>query len=326
MTSASAGPAVRSVTARPDLRDQVARLGVWVALVVTLIVGVVAVPNFATAANADAVLRQAAVLGVVALGQTFVVLTGGIDLSVGMLMGLVTVLANGIMDGDPGLIGPVLLVALACGLVTGLANGLGIVVARVDPLIVTLAMLSVLQGAIFLYTDRTVGSAPDAFRELAYGDLGPIPIPALVLALLAIGCWVILDRTPFGRYVYALGSDAQSARRSGIPVDRVRLGAYVVCSLLAAIAGLLLAARLGSGFTGAGAGFELSSIVAVVVGGTALSGGRGGVWGTIAAVLLLTMLATMLNLLGISPFAQRVINGVVIVVAVAVYTSARREP
>jgi ribose transport system permease protein len=324
MTAPSAA-VVGRVTVRPDPRDVVARMGVWVALLVTLVVGVIAVPNFATAANADAILRQAAVLGVVALGQTFVVLTGGIDLSVGMLMGLVTVLANGIMAGDPGLMVPVLLVALVCGLLTGLANGLGITLARVDPLIVTLAMLSVLQGAIFLYTDRTVGSAPAAFRELAYGSIGPVPMPALVLGLLAVASWVVLTRTPFGRYVSALGSDPLNARRAGIPVDRIRLAAYVMCSLLAAVAGLLLAARLGSGFTGAGAGFELSSIVAVVVGGTALSGGRGGVTGTIAAVLLLTMLSTMLNLLGVSPFAQRVINGVVIVVAVAVYTSRRRE-
>jgi len=323
--TAPAAPLPGRVAVRPDVRDLIARLGVWVALLATLVVGIVAVPNFATAANADAILRQGAVLGVVALGQTFVVLTGGIDLSVGMLMGLVTVLANGIMAGDPGLILPVVVVALVCGLLTGLANGLGITLARVDPLIVTLAMLSVLQGAIFLYTDRTVGSAPQEFRELAYGSIGPVPVPAIVVAVLAVGCWVVLTRTPFGRYVYALGSDPLNARRSGIPVDRIRLAAYVACSLLAAVAGLLLAARLGSGFTGAGAGFELSSIVAVVVGGTALSGGRGGVSGTIAAVLLLTMLATMLNLLGISPFAQRVINGVVIVVAVAVYTSRRRE-
>lgn len=323
--TAPAAPAAARAAVRPDVRDLVARLGVWVALAVTLIAGIVAVPNFATAANADAILRQGAVLGVVALGQTFVVLTGGIDLSVGMLMGLVTVLANGIMAGDPGLIPVVVVVALVCGLATGLANGLGITLARVDPLIVTLAMLSVLQGAIFLYTDRTVGSAPQEFRELAYGSIGPVPVPAIVVGVLAVACWVVLTRTPFGRYVYALGSDPLNARRAGIPTDRIRLAAYVVCSLLAAVAGLLLAARLGSGFTGAGAGFELSSIVAVVVGGTALSGGKGGVPGTIAAVLLLTMLATMLNLLGISPFAQRVINGVVIVVAVAVYTSRRRE-
>lgn len=325
MTSLPVPAAGHATATRSDVRDQVARLGVWVALLVTLVVGVVAVPNFGTAANADAILRQAAVLGVVALGQTFVVLTGGIDLSVGMLMGLVTVLANGIMAGDPALIGPVVLVALGCGLLTGVANGLGVVVARVDPLIVTLAMLSVLQGAIFLYTDRTVGSAPEAFRGLAYGSVGPLPVPTLMLVVLAVVCWVVLARTPFGRYVYALGSDPLNARRAGIPVGRVRLAAYVACSLLAALAGLLLAARLGSGFTGAGAGFELSSIVAVVVGGTALSGGKGGVTGTVAAVLLLTMLATMLNLLGVSPFAQRVVNGVVIVVAVAIYTSRRRE-
>lgn len=325
MTARPAPLPTPAAAVRPDLRDQVARLGVWVALLVTLVVGIVAVPNFATAANADAILRQGAVLGVVAIGQTFVVLTGGIDLSVGMLMGLVTVLANGIMAGDPGLILPVVGVAIVCGLLTGLANGLGVTVTRVDPLIVTLAMLSVLQGAIFLYTDRTVGTAPPEFRELAYGSIGPVPVPAIVVGVVALVCWVLLSRTPFGRYVYAVGSDAQNARRAGIPVDRIRVAAYVVCSLLAAAAGLLLAARLGSGFTGAGAGFELSSIVAVVVGGTALSGGRGGVAGTLAAVLLLTMLATMLNLLGISPFAQRVINGVVIVVAVAVYTSRRRE-
>ncbi|MBX3030906.1 MAG: ABC transporter permease [Chloroflexi bacterium] len=325
MTSVPASPTARPGLSGFDLREQVARLGVWVALGVVLVVGIVAVPNFATAANADAILRQAAVLGIVALGQTFVVLTGGIDLSVGMLMGLVTVLANGIMGGDPALILPIVLLALGCGLVTGVANGLGVVAARVDPLIVTLAMLSVLQGVIFIYTDRTVGSAPAEFRDLAYGSIGPIPTPALLLGGLAVVCWVILARTPFGRYVHAVGSSAQDARKAGIPIDRIRLAAYVVCSVLAAIAGLVLAARLGSGFTGAGAGFELSSIVAVVVGGTALSGGRGGVAGTLAAVLLLTILATMLNLLGISPFAQRVVNGVVIVVAVAVYTAQRRE-
>lgn len=325
MTYLTNAPAGRRAGVGASLGDHVARLGVWVALVVAIVVGIVAVPDFATAANADAILRQATVLGIVALGQTFVVLTGGIDLSVGMLMGLVTVLANGIMDGDPALLVPVVIIALACGLLTGAANGVGVVVFRVDPLIVTLAMLSVLQGLIFLYTDRTVGSAPDVFRQLAYGSVGPLPTPALVLVALTAVCWVVLARTPFGRYVYALGSDSLNARRAGIATDRVRLAAYVTCGILAAIAGLVLAARLGSGFTGAGAGFELSSIVAVVVGGTALSGGKGGIAGTIAAVLLLTMLATMLNLLGISPFAQRVVNGVVIVVAVAVYTSRRRD-
>ena len=323
---ACSAPAETGSRTRAQLRDLGARYGVWLALCLTLAVGVFGVPNFTTAANADAVLRQAAVLGVVALGQTYVVLTGGIDLSVGMLMGLVTVLGNGLMNGDEGMIVPVVLLAIVLGVTTGVLNGLGVVVARVDPLIVTLAMLSILQGVIFIYTDRTVGSAADAFRQLAYGSIGPIPAPAILLGTLTLISWVVLARTPLGRYIHAVGSDRPNARRAGIPTGRIIVAAYVICSLLAAIAGLLLAARLGSGYTGAGAGFELSSIVAVVLGGTALSGGRGGVMGTLAGVFLLAIIANMLNLLGVSPFAQRVINGVIIIAAVAIYSARRRDP
>jgi ribose/xylose/arabinose/galactoside ABC-type transport system permease subunit len=307
------------------IADSVRRYGVFVALGVTVLCGIVAVPNFATLANLDAVLRQVAVLGIVSLGQTFVILTAGIDLSVGMLMGLVTVLSNGIMAGDPTLIPVVAVMALVIGVVVGLANGAGVVVFRVNPLIVTLAMMSVLQGVIFLYTDRTVGSAPPEFRELAYGSIGPLPTSIVLLAILTVGSWVVLRRTPLGRYIYAVGSDSQSARRAGIGVGRVTAAAYVICGSLAAIAGLVLAARLGSGYTGAGAGFELDSIVAVVLGGTALSGGRGGVLGTVAGVVLLALIANMLNLLGISPFTQRVVNGLIIIAAIAIYTARRRE-
>lgn len=318
-------PAETSLRSRAALGDVTARYGVWVALALAIVIGMLAVPNFGTSANLDAVLRQGSVLGVVALGQTFVILTAGIDLSVGMLMGLVTVLGNGIMNGDPNLILPIVVLALALGLIVGLVNGLGVVLVRVHPLIVTLAMLSILQGVIFMYTDRTVGRAPDAFRDLAYGSIGPIPTPFALLLGLAAGSWVILEGTPLGRYLIAVGSDAANARRAGIPVGRIRIAAYVLCSLLASIAGLVLAARLGSGYTLAGSGFELSSIVAAVLGGTALSGGRGGVLGTVAGVMLLALIANILNLLGISPFAQRVVNGAVIIVAVALYTSRQRQ-
>ena len=240
-------------------------------------------------------------------------------------MGLVTVLVNGIMAGDPALIPVVAVMALVIGVVVGLANGAGVVIFRVNPLIVTLAMMSVLQGVIFLYTDRTVGSAPPEFRELAYGSIGPLPTSIVLLAILTVGSWVVLRHTPLGRYIYAVGSDSQSARRAGIGVGRVTAAAYVICGSLAAIAGLVLAARLGSGYTGAGSGFELDSIVAVVLGGTALSGGRGGVLGTVAGVILLALIANMLNLLGISPFTQRVVNGLIIIAAIAVYTARRRE-
>lgn len=305
--------------------ESIRRYGVFVALGVTILVGVTAVPNFASPANFDSVLRLAAVLGIVSLGQTFVILTGGIDLSVGMLMGLVTVLSNGVMNGNAGLIPMVILLALVIGMVVGLANGTGVVRFRVDPLIVTLAMMSVLQGAIFFYTDRTVGSAAPEFRELAYGSIGPLPTSVVLLAVLTLSCWIVLRRTPLGRYIHAVGSDARSARRAGIAIGRVTASAYLICGVLAAVAGLVLAARLGSGYTGAGSGFELDSIVAVVLGGTALSGGRGGVLGTIAGVLLLALIGNILNLLGVSPFTQQVVNGVIIIAAIAIYTARRRE-
>jgi ribose/xylose/arabinose/galactoside ABC-type transport system permease subunit len=317
-------PAGRGALEQAALGAALGRYGVWVALAVTLAYGVVAVPRFATVANLDSVLRQASTLGIVSIGQTFVVLTAGIDLSVGMLMGLVTVLGNGIMNGDPGLILPVVGLALGIGLVVGLANGAGVVIARVQPLIVTLAMLSVLQGLIFLYTDRTVGEAPDAFRELAYGTVAGVPAPFLLFLALAVAGWALLRVTPLGRQIVATGSDEGNARRAGIAVGRVKGAAYVLSGLLAAVAGLVLAARLGSGYTLAGAGFELDSVVAVVLGGTALSGGRGGVMGTLAGVLLLTLIANILNLSGVTPFAQQVVNGIVIIVAIALYTARQR--
>lgn len=301
------------------------RHGVWAALAIVIVFGVLRVPFFATLDNATAVARLTAALGIVAVGQTFVVLTAGIDLSVGMLMGLVVVLANGIMDGNPALIPAIVTLGIALGLGVGLVNGLLIVATRVQPLIVTLGMLSILQGAIFVYTDRTVGTAPPEFRDLAYGSVGPIPNALILLVAVALAGAFILGWTPFGRYVYAVGGDEGNARRAGIPIGRVKVGAYVASGLAAGIAGILLAARLGSGFPLAGQGFELNAVVAVVLGGTSLAGGRGGIAGTIGAVFLLALVGNLLNLLGISPFVQQVVNGLVIVLAVALYTAGRRR-
>ena len=305
--------------------ETIQRRGVWVALAIVIIFGTIWVPAFATLDNATAVARQAATLGIVAVGQTFVILTAGIDLSVGMLMGLVVVLANGVMNGDPTLIPAVVVLGIAVGLAVGLANGILVVATRVEPLIVTLGMLSILQGVIFVYTDRTVGSAPAEFRELAYGSIGPVPNALVLLVVVALVGALILGRTPFGRYIYAVGGDGVNARRAGISVSRIKVGAYVVSGLAAGVAGILLAARLGSGFPLAGQGFELGAVVAVVLGGTSLAGGRGGVAGTVAAVFLLALIGNILNLLAISPFVQQVVNGLVIVLAVALYTAGRRR-
>ena len=265
------------------------------------------------------------VLGIVSVGQTFVILSGGIDLSVGVVMGLVTVLTNGIMNGDPTLAWSMVALGVAIGVAVGLANGVLLVLTRIDPLILTFGMLSILTGVIFVYTDRTIGSAPDNFRQIAEGAVGPFPILFLVMVAVALIAWVVLTRTRFGRYVYAIGGSEEHARRAGIPVGRMKLAIYGICGLYAGIAGVGLAARIGSGYTLAGQGFELDSIVAVVLGGTSLAGGRGGVLGSIGSVLFLTILSNALNLAGVSPYAQQVVKGLVVVAAVVLYTPRVRR-
>ena len=167
-----------------------------------------------------------AVLGIVSVGQTFVILSGGIDLSVGVVMGLVTVLTNGIMNGDPALAWSMVALGVAIGIAVGLTNGVLLVLTRIDPLILTFGMLSILTGVIFVYTDRTIGSAPDNFRQIAEGALGPFPILFLVMVAVALIAWVVLTRTRFGRYVYAIGGSEEHARRAGIPIGRMKLAIY----------------------------------------------------------------------------------------------------
>jgi ribose/xylose/arabinose/galactoside ABC-type transport system permease subunit len=298
--------------------------GIWAALIIAMAVAAVSAPNFLSASNIYDLMSAMAVLGIVSVGQTIVILSGGIDLSVGMLMGLVTVLTNGIMDGDPTLAWPMVVLGLAIGLSVGLANGVMLILARIDPLILTFGMLSILTGIIFVYTDRTIGSAPANFRQIAEGSIGPFPVLFLVMLLVALIAWVLLTRTRFGLYVYAIGGSEEHARRAGVPIGAMKVAIFALSGLYAGIAGVGLAARIGSGYTLAGQGFELDSIVAVVLGGTSLAGGRGSVVGTIGSVLFLTILSNGLNLAQISPYAQQVVKGLVVVAAVVLYTRTRR--
>ena len=234
--------------------------GIWAALGIAIIAAAASTPRFLSAANIHDLMSSMAVLGIVSVGQTVVVLSGGIDLSVGMLMGLVTVLTNGIMNGDPALAWPMIALGVAIGIAVGLVNGGLLVLTRIDPLILTFGMLSILTGAIFVYTDQTVGSAPDNFRQIAEGALGPFPILFLIMLAVALVAWVVLTRTPFGRYVYAIGGSEEHARRAGIAIGRMKLSIYTISGLCAGIAGVGLAAparlRLHSRRTGVRARFD----------------------------------------------------------------------
>jgi ribose transport system permease protein len=297
--------------------DLLTKGGVWWIVLGLAVIGVLAVPTFASTENLENLLRQGAALGIVAVAQMIVVLIGGIDLSVGALMGLVVVIANATMNGDPAAIPIAILIACALGLVTGLFNGLLVVLTRVNPLILTFGMLSILQGAIFVYTDRTVGSSPPEFSSLAYGSILGIPPAALLLVVVLVVARVVLASTTIGRTMYAVGGNADHARRAGVPTRRVVVGAYVACSLIAVLAGLVLAARLGTGYTLAGTGFTIDSVVVVVLGGTSLAGGRGTIPGLIAGLLVLSLLENVLNLLGVSAYVQQMVLGAAVVIAVA---------
>jgi ribose/xylose/arabinose/galactoside ABC-type transport system permease subunit len=211
---------------------------------------------------------------------------------------------------------PALLLALALGAAVGLVNGTLANRLRIHPLILTFGMLSVLQGAIFVYTDRSVGLVSPEIRWLANGSLLGVPAAAAMLFAVAALGQLILRRTRFGRHVFAVGGNEENARRGGIATDRVRLLVFVISGISAGLAGLLVAGRLGTGYPNAGTGFELDGIVAVVLGGTSLVGGVGGIVGSVAAALLLGALSNMLNLLEISAFVQILLKGVIVVLAI----------
>jgi ribose/xylose/arabinose/galactoside ABC-type transport system permease subunit len=301
-----------------------ARYAVWIVLLAVVIAGVLSTSLFLTESNIRALLQNMAILGIVAVGQTVVIAGGAMDLSVGMLMGLVVVLSNGIMKGDPSLAAPVVGFALALGLLVGVINGVLLVITRIHPLILTFGALSVIQGLIFLYTDKPIGSGASNFRLLAQGMVGPLPVPFLILMATAFVVWLVLNRTTLGTQILATGAGEEQARRGGVSVSRIRIVVFAVSGLTAALAGLVLSARLGSGSPLAGATFGLDAIVAVVLGGTTFTGGRSSIAGTVAGVAFLTILGNVLNLAGVSAFTQQILKGLVIVGGVALYSQPRR--
>lgn len=292
------------------------RDGIFLLLAATVIVAALAIPAFRDPANLANLFRQAGVLGILAIGQTFVIVAGMIDLSIGMIAGLVVVLSSALLNGDAGPTLPVVALMLLVGAAIGLFNGVLLNTLRLHPLILTFGMLSVLQGAIFSFTDKSVGRTSEPLSILANGDIFGIPWAAMLLLVLAVGAHLVFARTQFGYHLVAAGGNSENARRAGINVERIRLAVFVISGATAALAGVLLAGRLGTGYPLAGNGLELDAIVAVVLGGTLLSGGRGSIWRSLAGVLMLAVISNVLNLLGVSAFVQQFIKGVIVIVAI----------
>jgi ribose/xylose/arabinose/galactoside ABC-type transport system permease subunit len=280
-------------------------------------------PNFLTARNIFNVLRTGAFLGTAAIGETFVIISGGIDLSIGSVIKLSVLMSAILMNGKPENIGIAITATLAMGAAVGLVNGLLITKVRVAPFIVTLGTYSILRGVAYTVATTPVGRAAPGFLRLYDLKVGPAPLLAIFLPLLILAGIFVLRRTSFGRYVYAIGGNEQVARLSAIRVERVKIGVYVLCSALAALAGLLYLTRSGVGDPVIGEGAELQAITAVILGGTSLFGGQGGLIGTFGGVLLMGLTNNILVILNVSSWYQDLIQGLIIVGAVALYKQRR---
>jgi len=292
---------------------------VYVILFVFFVFAASTAPQFRTVYNISNLLRQAVAFGIVGIGQTIVILSGGIDLSVGSLISLAACLTSGIMIGNPTLVFPIVFLVLGIGVLVGLTNGTLVAYLRVPPFIATLAMSAILQGSVLLYTKKPVGGVTRGFMFFANGQLGAIPFAFVFWVILLSFFLFLLRRTGLGLHVYAIGGNQEIARLSGIRVSVAKVAVYVISGFMAALTGLFLASRLGIGDPLMGQGFELESITAVLIGGTSLAGGKGGIEGTIAGVLIIALINNILNLLGVSGFWQWIIKGIVVIVVVAAY-------
>lgn len=301
--------------------------GIYIFLGLLFVFASIFSPAFLTPQNLSDVLNQAVALGIVSIGQTFVILTGraGLDLSVASVMATVAVIVAKNTQGQNELLLPVAMICMLFGVLVGLANGLLVTKRKVPPFMATLGMMIIIQGLRFIYTKGAPkGDFPSILRFLGRGSLGPLPISIISLAILIGIAFIVLRKTTFGRQLYAVGGNLETAYLSGYRTDLIITAAYMICGLTAAIAGMYLAGWIGIADNWVGKGYELDSIAAVVMGGTSFEGGRGGVLGTIAGVMIIVLLYNLVLLLHLPVQAQFIVKGAVIILAASFYV--RKTP
>ncbi|ARJ39663.1 ribose ABC transporter permease [Sporosarcina sp. P21c] len=303
---------------KTNMKSSLQKLGPVIGLLLIVVIISVMSPSFLTLNNLFNVLRQVSINALIAFGMTFVILTGGIDLSVGSILALTGAVTAGMMSGgmDPIL---AMLLGVLLGVLLGAINGLIIAKGKVAPFIATLATMTIFRGLTLVYTEgRPISGLGDSFtfQMLGKGYIFGIPVPVITMAISFAVLYFILKKTTFGRRVYAVGGNEEASRLSGINVDRVKIYVYSLAGGLTAIASLILTSRLNSAQPTAGNMFELDAIAAVVLGGTSLTGGRGWIVGTLIGALIIGVLNNGLNLIGVSSFFQQVVKGAVILIAV----------
>nr|WP_315244312.1 ABC transporter permease [uncultured Albidiferax sp.] len=271
--------------------------------------------TFLTTGNLTNVLRQVVVVSLLACGVTFIIILGHIDVSLGSVLALTGTLAASVMSLT-GNIYLAISAGIGAGIVVGLVNGYVITYFKIPSFIMTLAMTTVARGAILLYTAGVPVSGLGDFQVIGQGNIGPVPISVLILVFVVMVSWVLLNRTKFGRHVYAVGGNAKAALASGIDTDGVLRRAFVFNGILVSIAGIVLMSRINSGQPAGGVAYEFDAITAVVVGGTSLMGGTGTITGTVIGAMIIGVINNILNLMNVSSYWQQIIKGVIIAVAV----------
>ena len=305
---------------KDNMKQLLQKFGPLIALLLIVVVITILEPSFMTTTNVLNVLRQVSISALIAFGMTFIILTGGIDLSVGSTLALTGAIAASMLASgmDPVF---VMLVTLLLGAVLGMINGVIIAKGKVAPFIATLATMTIYRGLTLVYTDGSpISGLGDSitFQMVGKGYFFGIPVPVLTMLIAFFALWFILHKTTFGRRVYAVGGNENASRLSGINTDRVKIMVYSLTGMLAALSAIILTSRLNSAQPTAGTSYELDAIAAVVLGGTSLTGGKGWIFGTLVGALIIGVLNNGLNLIGVSSFFQQVVKGVVILIAVLI--------
>ncbi len=305
-------------------RELTEKLGLAAFLLLLVVFAGLLSPRFLAPDNLRDILVQAAPLGFVVIGQTFVIITRGLDLSVASLMATTAVLATAFNTLSDAMIPAIFVCGIGLGAFVGFVNGVLVTKRRISPFLATLAVMIVLQGLRFAYTKGAPqGTLPEGFRFLATGSVMGVPVVVCVLALTAVALAVLLNRTVFGRRLLLLGTNPAAARLSGIAVDRLTIWAYVISGVLAALGGLFLVGFVGIVDNWTGRGYELDSIAAAIVGGASLAGGKGSVAGSLLGAMILVSLFNIVLMLGLSVEFQLIVKGLIIVAAAAFYLSRR---
>ncbi len=292
-----------------------------VAALLVLVVFLTVINNdFLSYSNLSNIGRQFSINAIISVGMTFVILEGSTDLSVGSVMALSGTMMAAFMINYNMPVPVAILLGVLIGAACGLVTGIVVAYAKVPGIIASLAMMEVARGLALIYTGGyPMSGVPEAFKKIGNGNVfGIIPTPLLFTVVIYLVAWVLLNRSKVGRYVYALGGNEEAARLSGIKVAFYKALPFFISGITAACAGIIATSRTGSGQPNSGVGFELDAIAAVVLGGTAISGGRGHIFGTVLGALLLGVLSNGLNFLGVTPYVQRVIKGAIIIIAVII--------